>query len=150
VALTALAIAAGVHAGGLLAAAGAQSERPGGTIRGRIVSTEGAPIRRALVVLAANDRLPADSFQATTDADGRYEIAGIPPATYLLSAGKAGFLTRFHGEQAFGGERRSLTVAAGQTLEGRDLILPSAPPSQAPSSTTPASVCLRPRCRWRA
>ena len=51
--------------------------RPTGSVRGRVMNVDGAPIPLARVYVFASTN--ADSKMATTDQDGRFEVAGSSP-----------------------------------------------------------------------
>ena len=57
----------------------------GGIIRGRVVADDSRPVGGAFIMLAAGFE---SARQTATAADGTYEFAGLPPATYRVSAGK--------------------------------------------------------------
>lgn len=61
-----------------------------GTIRGNIVdtSTEQLPIEGVRVVIVGADAL---EYETTSESNGEYKRAGIPPGRYLLSIYKDGY-----------------------------------------------------------
>jgi protocatechuate 3,4-dioxygenase beta subunit len=72
----------------------------GGTIRGRVTTSDGTPARHARVELASRGRLFSPR-NAPTDEDGQYEFVGIEPGDYLLSVIDTTFaLTRYGGGSA--------------------------------------------------
>ena len=74
------------------------------TLAGRITDGQGAALPGAKVEIESDD----ESYEATTDANGRYRITGIAPGTYQVAASLDGFsTTRLSG----------LRVGAGQSLE---------------------------------
>ena len=75
--------AAGARAGGSSA-----TVRPGGaagTVSGTIVGDDGRPLPGATV------RVEGTSYGAATDTRGRFEIAGLPPGTYVVVASFIGY-----------------------------------------------------------
>lgn len=75
-----------------------------GMLAGRITDSSGAVIPGATVEVENDD----ESYEATTDSNGQYRIAGIVPGTYEASVRLEGFATtRITG----------LRVGAGQRLE---------------------------------
>ena len=83
----------------------AQSASVSGDIRGRVSDPSGAVLPR--VIVTALD--PQTGFRrvAVTDAAGQYQVPGLPPATYELTAQLGGFATEI---------RKGVEVAIGQTV----------------------------------
>jgi len=98
----------------------------GGTVTGTVVDEAGRPVEKA-EVLAAEPGMwgfPGDQKGETeTDAEGRFELAHIPPGKLLLIAEKDGFLPSENQKlELADGERRTdfrLTLPAGAVLAGR-------------------------------
>ncbi len=65
-----------------------------GKVSGRVLRADnGAPIRKVSVSLAqASPRGRGESFQAVTDAAGRFEFSEVPAGRYRLQASKPGFV----------------------------------------------------------
>jgi len=70
--------------------------RPTGAVRGRVMNVDGAPISLARVYLFGSSN--ADSKMATTDQDGRFEVAGVVAGTLLVSVFKTGYAQVESGE----------------------------------------------------
>ena len=104
---------------------GAASNEPAGTarIRGRVVAADtGAPLRRALVRLAAAElRINRSS---TTDAEGRYEFPELPAGRYNLSVTRSGFVSLSFGQQRPFEQGRPLDLASAQQADKIDFALP--------------------------
>src|SRR5688500_18149388 len=104
----------------------AQPVQPG-LIRGTVAAAgTGAPIRGAEVRLR-RDGVAAPSTEwrwAMTDDLGRYEIAGLPPGRYDVSAAKTGYVTLAYGQRRPAESRRPVDVARGASLERIDFTLP--------------------------
>lgn len=64
------------------------------TARGTVVDRDGHPIAGATLIQSGDG---PERTEATTDADGRFSIAGIPEGIAFLFAEKQGY--RFHGQQ---------------------------------------------------
>ncbi|MFH0792642.1 MAG: carboxypeptidase-like regulatory domain-containing protein, partial [bacterium] len=69
----------------------------GVTLSGQVVDPTGAPMAGAGVAVLPRvfenpSNLSDEVLRATTDADGRFEISGIPPEVVEVEAGMAGFL----------------------------------------------------------
>ena len=97
------------------------------TIRGRVTSSDGNPLRRARVSLAFNTpgaARPPDGV--STNAQGQYEIKNLPAGSYRVSAGRAGYLTIQHGQRRPLEQGRSIEVRDGQVVERIDIALPKA------------------------
>ncbi len=100
-------------------------QAPKGTARisGRVVAADrGTPVRRAQVRLASSQiRL---NRVATTDNDGRYELAELPAGQYRLMITKAGFVTLEFGQARPFERGKPLDLADGQALDKIDFSLP--------------------------
>ena len=85
-----------------LAAGGAGSEAAeGGSYRisGTVVnSVSGAPLRQAHVVAARADGA-AGQLEATTGADGKFAIEGVPEGAWTLTAERKGYLRQSYGQR---------------------------------------------------
>ncbi|HEV3058417.1 MAG TPA: carboxypeptidase-like regulatory domain-containing protein [Vicinamibacterales bacterium] len=99
-----------------------QNAMPTGTIRGRILTANERPARRASVWILP----PTGGFPRTVSADlqGRYEFTAVPAGDYRLSAGKPGYLALEYGQQRAFEQGTVLTVRNGETLEKIDITLP--------------------------
>jgi hypothetical protein len=98
---------------------------PTGTarIRGRVVAADtGLPLRRAQIRVNAGDIRVMR--MATTDAEGRYEIAGLPAGRYAIFVARNGFVTLQFGQQRPFEPGRPLEVAEAQTHDRIDFALP--------------------------
>jgi hypothetical protein len=112
-----------------------------GTLRGRVVAENGQPIRRAQVrafrtgAAAATTVAPgADGVRqarvtpsvvsATTDGDGRWQMQNLPAGEFEINATKAGYVNASYGQQAPQDPGKRVSLAAGQTLDKIDLIMP--------------------------
>lgn len=66
---------------------------PSGTIRGRVLGVDGAPLRAVAVRYEPEGRSSLSMFDmgraATSDDDGRFEIADLAPGRYTVRAGSA-------------------------------------------------------------
>src|SRR5207249_7053987 len=78
-------------------AAAGQNAKPTGIIRGRILASNGRPVRRASVRMLP----PAGGFQraASADLEGRFEFTEVPAGDYRIAAGKPGYLALEFGQQ---------------------------------------------------
>src|SRR3989304_4206443 len=70
--------------------------KPAG-VRGFVFTAEsGQPLAGAQVILRGGT--PQKSFLAVTNADGRYEISGVPPGVYVAVFSKPTFVTLHYGQ----------------------------------------------------
>ncbi len=82
-----------------------------GTIEGRTTNAvTGDPIRKVKITFSPGMGPEANSYSATSDAEGRFVLKDLAPGTYRLWAEKAGYL----GEPGGG---PSVTVAKGQQVK---------------------------------
>jgi hypothetical protein len=104
------------------AAGSSQTAKPSGIIRGRIVTANGRPARRASVRMMS----PAGGFprSVTADLEGRYEFTAVPAGDYRISAGKPGYVALEYGQQRAFEHGKVLTIGNDQTLEKIDIALP--------------------------
>jgi protocatechuate 3,4-dioxygenase beta subunit len=90
------------------------------TVSGQVSNAAtGEPVRRALVYLRRTDMSPGVtnvqvSNSGTTDAAGRFDIAGIAPGKYRLSAERSGFIAAQYGSRGPGKAGTLLTLEPGQ------------------------------------
>lgn len=91
-------------------------------LRGRVVSADGTPLRRAQVSLLRTE-MPLQR-STTSDAEGRYEFAELPAGRYTVSVNKAGFVQSQYGQRRPFEPGTPIVVTDGQTLSGIDVMLP--------------------------
>jgi hypothetical protein len=92
------------------------------TIRGRVLSQAGAPLRRAQVSLLAEGSPLRRA--TTTDADGRYAFADLPAGRFTITAVKTGYVTLQYGQRRPLEAGTPLIVTDGQSVERIDFALP--------------------------
>lgn len=102
---------------------GSTQARTASTIRGRVVDRENAhPLRRALVrALTAESQVASVT---TTSEDGTYELVGLPPGRYSISATKVGYVGLSYGQVRPFEAGKLLDIGGGQTVEKLDFQLP--------------------------
>ena len=91
-------------------------------IRGRVVSAEGTPVRRAQVRAQAGE-LRANRL-VSTDAQGRFEFKDLPAGRWNLTASKAGFMTLRYGQHRAFEAGTPLEISDGQLMDKADFTLP--------------------------
>ncbi len=90
-------------------------------IRGRVLAVDsGQPLGRAQVTITG----PAFTRSTLTDAEGRYEFADVPAATFLVMASKTGYVTLQHGQRRPFEPGRPVAVSGGQSADRVDFSLP--------------------------
>jgi Carboxypeptidase regulatory-like domain len=95
-----------------------------GTIRGRVTGSDGRPLR--LARLSIVEGTTRKSVGESTDADGRYEFAGVAAGTYAVTARKAGYATMEFGQRRPTDPARRVRVINDQVVEHIDFTLPAA------------------------
>jgi protocatechuate 3,4-dioxygenase beta subunit len=95
-------------------------------IRGRVTSaTTGLPLRNAKVRLWSDSPSADRGNVAITDEDGRYELSGVTPGKYDISANKPGFVDMRYGSRSPLTRGKPLEAASGQALDRIDMALPA-------------------------
>jgi hypothetical protein len=96
-------------------------------IRGRVVeAATGKGLSRVQVRANTNTSGPPPTpypWLATTDADGRYEIKGLPAGTYGIVATKPNYVRASWGEARVEGPAKRLPITDGQVITSIDLRL---------------------------
>ncbi|HKB11522.1 MAG TPA: carboxypeptidase-like regulatory domain-containing protein [Vicinamibacterales bacterium] len=91
-------------------------------IRGRIVAAAGErPLAKVEVrAVAGENRV---NKAVLSDANGRYEIDGLPAGRFIVSASKQNYVRMSYGERRPLGPGAPIDVAAGQTVSRIDFVL---------------------------
>ena len=98
---------------------------PTGTarIRGRVVAADtGAPLRRAQVRVVSYELRVMRTV--STDAQGRFDVADLPPGSYGLTVTRNGYASLQFGQQRPFEGGRVLELANGQLMDRIDFALP--------------------------
>src|SRR4051812_33987533 len=102
--------AGGVAPGGLAGRAGVEcrggggrsggggSRRATGSIAGRALSTDGAPLARARITLVSSAL--SEARVALSRADGGFEFPHLPAGSYTVTATRSGFASRAYSEHS--------------------------------------------------
>ncbi|HMD85492.1 MAG TPA: carboxypeptidase-like regulatory domain-containing protein [Terriglobia bacterium] len=86
------------------------------TIQGVVVKAgTGEPLHKAIVEAQPSGGR-SEGFSAVTDAMGRFELKGLAPGRYDLSAERNGFVTQQYGQRTPDGPGAMLTLSAGQKI----------------------------------
>ncbi len=90
------------------------------SIAGMVVKLAGSePLRKARVRLqSVDDR--THSIGVTTDSGGHFELKGLDPGRYKLTASRVGFVTYEYGQRKPGDPGATLTLRPGQEM--KDLV----------------------------
>ena len=115
--------------GGVVRDSQAQPNPGSARLSGRVTAADtGGPLRRAEVVAAPPGlnagQMQQQSRSVTTDADGRWELRGLPAGRYNVTVSKGGYLTLQYGQRRPYEPGKLLDVADGQVLQKIDLSLP--------------------------
>ena len=114
----------------VLAQAPARDPRSGsaatgtGVIRGRVVTSDGIPVRDAEVQLSGIDAEQRRTI--STDADGRFAFERVAAGRYGLMARRPPYLAFGYGQKEFHGRLETITIGSGEELNGLDIVLPRA------------------------
>lgn len=102
----------------------ARPAAPAGTasISGRVVAADtGRPMKRARVQIQSPQ---SGGRTAITDAEGRYEITGLPAGKYTVTANKTGFVTVSYGQRRPLQASTPIDVLEKQQVKNLELRLP--------------------------
>ena len=96
-------------------------------VRGRVVdAATGRGLSKVQVRANTNTSGPPPTpypWMATTDANGRYEITGIPAGTYAIAATKPNYVRAAYGAERVEGPGKRMILTDGQVLDKIDLKL---------------------------
>ncbi len=90
------------------------------SIAGRVVTSDGLPVARAMVLVHRQSILPR---LAETDERGRYVIDRLGAGEYSVEVQKHGFVTRKYGQAGTESVGRSVVVRNGQAVGSIDVTL---------------------------
>ncbi len=93
-------------------------------IRGRAIdAASGHGLSRVEMRAGGPNAGPGSGRAVLTDADGRYEIKGLPAGTYTIVANKPNYVRTSWGEARAEGPGKRIPLAEGQRLENIDVTL---------------------------
>ena len=96
------------------------SPETSGSISGRVITSTGLPVARALVLVHRESILPR---LAETDERGRYVIDRLAAGEYSVEVQKGGFVTRKYGQAGTETIGRRVAVRNGQAVGSIDVTL---------------------------
>jgi len=91
-------------------------------IKGRVVSAEGTPLRRAMVRASAPEL--RESRSTMTDAQGAYELKDLPAGRYMLMASKGSYVMVQFGQRRPFEPGRPIELVDDQVMDKADFTLP--------------------------
>jgi protocatechuate 3,4-dioxygenase beta subunit len=95
--------------------------RAAGVVRGKVVnSATNMPLHRVKITLNGD---AANAPVAVTDTRGEFEVTGVPPGTYTLTATRAGYLPIHYGQRRPREAGRPFEVKAGAVVDGLQIAM---------------------------
>jgi hypothetical protein len=91
-------------------------------IKGRVMSAEGRPLRRAQVRAQAPELKGGRT--ASTDTEGYYELTELPAGRYTLRVSRSGCVSLAFGQRYPGELNVPVRLGSGETLENINFALP--------------------------
>jgi uncharacterized surface anchored protein len=97
-------------------------------VEGQVLSTAGAPLKKATLRLLAASQMNQTNFSnyaVSTDSEGKFSFEGVTPGTYILSADRTGYLQQFYGARSTTAGATQIKLDAGQVM--KDLVFKMTP-----------------------
>ena len=129
-AVLALCVAVQVEAGQQLPTAPPRDVAPNaaaatGSITGVVTAADtGNPLRGAEIRVTGGSQAPLRPRGTVADGEGRYEITGLPPGQYTVTASKTGFAAVAYGQTRAVDAGRTVQVRESAVAENIDIALP--------------------------
>jgi hypothetical protein len=97
-----------------------------GVVRGRITAADtGRPLRRARVTLTPQTtQAERPRLTVSTNAQGVFEMRDVPPGSYYVAAGRAGYIELQYGQRRPRTRGTAIELNSGDTRERVDIALP--------------------------
>jgi hypothetical protein len=92
------------------------------TLKGRILTPDGTPLRRAQVSISAAELQMRRTV--TTGKDGRWDATRLPAGRYIVTASKPGYVTLQYGQRRPFESGTPIALADGISLEQINMALP--------------------------
>ena len=92
------------------------------SIRGRVVTADGRPVRRAEIRISAAELRV--TRRTLTDADGRYQFGELPPGRYSITATKPTFVAWSFGQTRTGSAGTPVALADNHSADNIDITMP--------------------------
>jgi hypothetical protein len=97
------------------------AQSPSCVIEGHVGNMlSGGPVRKAKVLLGTQGNA---KYQAVTDTNGHYAIAGVAPGRYQLWVQRAGFLNSYYGSHGPNRPGKSIALAPGENRKDLNFAL---------------------------
>jgi hypothetical protein len=126
-----------------LLASGAQAQGPTGTIRGQVTDPSGAVVMKVSVIATPAPGQPGQAKAAAIGKDGTYQIKGLLPGTYAVSAVAQGFAPFEQTNiQVTGGQVQQLDIKLEIEQEKQEINVTGRPQtlSVAPENNASATI----------
>jgi len=107
-----------VYSGGVVSGGVAGSE-PSSRVAGHVRDSRGRPMKVVVHLTMGG----SSSFMATTDPQGRYEIARVPSGSYFAEVSRPGLPATRYGQRASRQPGTPIEVRDGTTVSGIDFVL---------------------------
>ena len=90
-------------------------------LRGRVVNTEGRPLRR-VQVRVSGETIP-EGRTASTNSQGKWEVRELPVGRFSILASRAGYLNLQYGQKRSGEPGQPIELGDGETAENLDFTM---------------------------
>jgi hypothetical protein len=91
------------------------------TIKGKVLTADGRPLRRAQVIATAPEM--GDARSTTTGLEGEYVLDELPAGRFTITVTRSGYLQTRYGQTRYGEPAAPLQVDNGKTVDSIDFTL---------------------------